>query len=443
MIINKKNSSQELFFFNEFHLWQVHFYITIDMLVKNMIGFIKENIERNKTIRYIGTAAVALSLLLSAFLFLSGFAKLNACDGNVEYMGTLKMQRQFEAEDYDEDSTVCDVLYASGDLSLIVTYPYEEYVELETEEIDAYEYVTDNGVHLCFDHHPVDQDEIIGTYRQVMAQQETTRFNAATSFLILAVSLSIVLLFSGFFTVYEKCWFMAIMILSTVFAILFPEESANGVNGITIMLLFLLDIFLNILCELLISKQSRYNFLVSVLVEITEILICVILRYRFATMLVTLLFWLPIDIFSYVNWTKHKDEEQDELTKVRKLSGYQEVLVILCIVIWTVVVGYLISGLNIRTDFFGYDRNLETMINYIDACASAVGIANGLFIFFRLREQWLAWYICASLEAVINILSGQYVLLILKLGYFTNTTYGYIKWSRYIREHRNDDRSMF
>ena len=63
--------------------------------------------------------------------------------------------------------------------------------------------------------------------------------------------------------------------------------------------------------------------------------------------------------------------------------------------------------------------------------------------FFRLREQWLAWYLCAALESIINILSGQYVLLILKLGYFTNTTYGYIKWSRYIREHRNDDKTMF
>ena len=38
------------------------------------------------------------------------------------------------------------------------------------------------------------------------------------------------------------------------------------------------------------------------------------------------------------------------------------------------------------------------------------------------------------LEAIINILSGQYVLLILKIGYLTNTTYGYIKWTQYIKE---------
>ncbi len=237
---------------------------------------------------------------------------------------------------------------------------------------------------------------------------------------------------------------MTIMVLATIFAVAFPEESANGVNGIVIMLLYLLDTFLNILCELLISKQSRYNFLVSVAVEIAEIAMCIVLMYRFATMVTTLFFWLPIDIISYINWSKHKDEEEDELTMVRKLKGYQEVLVIVGIFVWTIVVGYFISGLDIATDFYT-NKTLETWIIYIDACASAVGIANGLFIFFRLREQWIAWYICAALEAIINILSGQYVLLILKLGYFTNTTYGYIKWTKYIREHQktNEKLSLF
>ena len=228
---------------------------------------------------------------------------------------------------------------------------------------------------------------------------------------------------------------MSIMVLATIFSVLFPEESANGVNGIIIMWLYLLDTFLNILCELLISKQSRYNFLVSVFVEIVEIVISIVLMYRFATLATTLLFWLPIDIISYINWSRHKDQEEDELTVVRRLKGWQEALVIVGMIVWTIVIGYLISGLDIATDFYN-NEVLENAIIYIDACASAVGIANGLFIFFRFREQWIAWYICAALEAAINILSGQYVLLILKLGYFTNTTYGYIKWTKYIKTHK-------
>ena len=242
----------------------------------------------------------------------------------------------------------------------------------------------------------------------------------------------------SFFTTYEKIWFFSILVLAVIFAFLFPEEDTNGVNGGLIMGLYLLDTVLNILCELLISKQSKWNFIVSLGVEITEILICVVLDYRFATMLTTLLFWIPIDIISFIGWHRHPDRQQEELTQVRKLSGLAEVLVIAGILLWTLVVGWAISRLDIVTDLFGGNRTLETVVCYLDACASAVGIANGVFILLRFREQWIAWYLCTILETVINILSGQFVLLVLKAGYLTNTTYGYLKWTKYIREHSTE-----
>lgn len=239
----------------------------------------------------------------------------------------------------------------------------------------------------------------------------------------------------SYFTTYEKIWFLSITILAFVFAFIFPEEEANGVNGVIIMALYLLDTFLNITCELLISKQSKWNFIVSVFVELTEIAICIVLAYRFATMATTLFFWLPIDIISFINWHKHPDKKEDELTEVRTLTGLQEVLVIVGIVLWTIGVGYFLTTLDLGGDFIK-NRTLEIIICYMDACVSAVGIANGIFILFRLREQWIAWYISSILEAAINILSGQWVLLVLKVGYLTNTTYGYIKWTKYIKEHK-------
>lgn len=237
------------------------------------------------------------------------------------------------------------------------------------------------------------------------------------------------------FTTYEKVWFITITILASVFAVLFPEEDVNGINGTIIMGLYLLDTLLNILCELLISKQSKWNFIVSVFVEITEIAICVVLAYRFATMATTLFFWLPCDIISFINWNKHPDREKEELTEVRTLSGKQEVLVILGIFVWTVVIGYLLTLIDLGTDLFGVNKTLEVLVCYLDACVSAVAVANGLFILFRFREQWIAWFIDAILESAINILSGQYVLLVLKLGYLTNSIYGYVKWTKYIKEH--------
>ncbi len=239
----------------------------------------------------------------------------------------------------------------------------------------------------------------------------------------------------NFFTTYEKIWFFSILILSVIFAFLFPEEDVNGVNGKIIMGLYLADIFFNILCELLISKQSKWNFIVSLFVEVIEILICVVLAYRFATMASTLFFWIPIDIISFINWHKHPDKKEEDVTKVRKLSGWMEALVIIGIIVWTAGIGYLLTTLDLGTDLFNGNELFEVIVCYLDACASAVGIANGVFILLRYREQWIAWYICTILEAIINVLSGQIVLLVLKAGYLTNTTYGYIKWTKYIKEH--------
>lgn len=402
-----------------------------------MIKFFKVNMEPKKWLRKI-EVIFSIGLCIASIISIGyGLFDINANVENTQYKQSIQMTRDTDLEDYSEDNTICDVTYTNGDKRLIVSYSYEDYVKLDDKTITAYEYETKNGTKLYFDHQNINDQEVQYAYKQVRANELASLFNFGIASLILMLSILIMMLFAKQFTTYEKSWFISIMVLATIFSVVFPEESANGVNGIIIMLLYLLDTFLNILCELLISKQSRYNFLVSVLVEIVEIAICVVLMYRFATMATTLFFWLPIDIISYINWSKHKDDEENELTVVRKLRGYQEVSVIIGIVVWTFVIGYLISGLNIATDFYNNEL-LETFIIYIDACASAVGIANGLFIFFRLQEQWIAWYICAFLEAVINIISGQYVLLVLKLGYFTNTTYGYIKWSRYIKEHTTE-----
>ena len=408
-----------------------------------MIQFFKKNIESNKKLRTFEIIVLCLLVFTSIGSVFYGLMQIHKDVGDLQYVQSVMMDRDKDEEDYDSDNKVCDVIYRKGDQKLVVSYDYEDYVKLNKNSIKAYEFKTENGQNLYFDHKDVSRQEASHTYKEMMAEETLSVFNLASATFILMLSVAIMMLFSKQFTTYEKSWFISIMVLATILSVLFPEDSANGVNGIIIMILYLLDTFLNILCELLISKQSRYNFLVSVLVEIVEIVSCVVLMYRFATMATTLFFWLPIDIISYINWSKHRDDEEDELTMVRKLKGYQEVLVIIGIIVWTVVVGYFISGLDIATDFYN-NKTLETAIIYIDACASAVGIVNGLFIFFRLREQWIAWYICAFLEAIINIMSGQYVLLPLKLGYFTNTTYGYIKWSRYIKEHQNKEKvSLF
>ena len=240
----------------------------------------------------------------------------------------------------------------------------------------------------------------------------------------------------NYFTTYEKIWFLSVTILAISFAFIFPEEDTNGINGKVIMALYLIDTFSNVLCELLIAKQSKWNFIVSLFfVEVSEILIYLLLAYRFATMAVTIFFWIPIDIISFINWTRHPDRDEKSLTEVRRLSGLAEILILIGIAVWTILVGtslmYISENIFV-TDLFNGNRNIEIICCFLDAMVSALGILNGVFILLRISEQWIAWLIYSVLETIINIISGQYVLLVLKAGYLTNTIYGLIKWNKYI-----------
>lgn len=398
-------------------------------------------IKHQKTVKTVGLVSLVVTLIAALTLTIVGIVQVNKPVSSYEAEGTITMIRLTtpEEEEYDEEEyTLCPVEFESedGEYSAIITFTIDEWLELgDATEIEGYLYREVGGDRYVVLHKEGTDAEIRAAFKNVSADMASYTFIVALAVALVAIAIGIMYFFGKHFTLYEKAWFLGIMILSAIISIIAPEEGLNGVSGIWVMALYLADTFLNILCELLISKQSKWNFIVSVFVEIVEILCCIVLAYRFATMTVTLFFWLPCDIASFINWNKKKDTDEEEITKVRTLKGWQEILLIVGIVVWTIVVGYFLSGLDIATDLFGGNELLATIVCYLDACASAVGIVNGLAILFRFREQWIAWYICSVLEAAINIMAGQWVLLPLKVGYLTNTTYGYIKWSKYIKDH--------
>ena len=400
------------------------------------------NSKKPKKKSYFIMLIISVLMICAALaMTVTGAVRILLVPGGYALSGTEVFTRALTADEegYDEDSKKCSVEYvdASG-VTLTVEYTFEQWEELpDGHQLKGYVYSSPDGPSVAFDRE-ANEKEISAAVRDRNADANAPLFSVAMAIGFAGAGFLVMSKWGAFFTLYEKSWFISILVLASVFSLIFPEDSMNGVNGLWIMLLYLLDTFLNILCELLISKQSKWNFIVSVFVELTEITISVVLAYRFATLASTLLFWLPIDIVSFINWHRHPDRHKEELTKVRKLSGWAEAAIIAGIVVWTAGIGYLLTRIDIGTDLFGGNEVLETVVCYLDACVSAVAICNGVFILLRIREQWIAWFIDAILEGVINVLSGQYVLLVLKLGYLTNSTYGYIKWTKYIRENKEE-----
>lgn len=232
------------------------------------------------------------------------------------------------------------------------------------------------------------------------------------------------------FNLFELIWLGSVVVLLAVFTTLFPDFILEDDTTTFIVVCSIVSIVANPICELMISKQSRYNFIVSIVfIEITEMAIYFSLGY-YSSALVSLLFWVPIDIVSFFRWQKNTDEVDDNITKVKRLNWWQDVLIVAGIAAFSAVVGYLLSLIP------------ECEDTYLDAFVSALGMANGVLLLLRYNEQWYAWFAYLVFDAVLWIVSGHYIMLITVVAMMINTVYGFVKWIIYIKKkkaEREDD----
>lgn len=227
------------------------------------------------------------------------------------------------------------------------------------------------------------------------------------------------------FTPYQITYLASVVLLVVLFSIFLPDEMLEDMSNPLVVVCSILAVLANPVCELLISKQSKWNFIVSIVfIEITESILYFSLGY-YSVALISIIFWIPIDIASFINWHKYPDKQEDIVTNVKKLTWKQDILAVLAIFAFGFGVGYLLTLIPGAED------------TYFDAFCSAVGMANGILLLLRYNEQWYAWFLCLILEAVLYILSGSYIMLITVGAMLVNTCYGFVKWLIYIKKNKN------
>lgn len=225
------------------------------------------------------------------------------------------------------------------------------------------------------------------------------------------------------FTPYQTIYLAAVVLLTVCMTVFFPDISLGDYRGyVALVVCAIISTISNPLCELLISKQSKWNFVVDFfLIEIPELVICLHFGW-YAVAATVVLFWMPIDVVSFLRWNKHPDREDETLTEVKRLKPWQTVLVVAGIIVFGFVVGYLLKMIPGASD------------TYLDAFASAVGMANGILLLLRYSEQWLAWLITTVIYLFMDISSGMYILLITEIAMLINTIYGMVKWYLYTKK---------
>ncbi|MBO5954668.1 MAG: nicotinamide mononucleotide transporter [Clostridia bacterium] len=187
---------------------------------------------------------------------------------------------------------------------------------------------------------------------------------------------------------------------------------------------------ITILCspivEVLISKQCRWWTIFSIVfVELTDIVVLVSLGV-YSSALISLLFWIPVDIITFIRWGKHKDEQRNELTKVKTFGIWRNIFIIFAMCVLGFLLGLLLKNL----------PNSE--ISYVIAFSNVFEICNGIFLIARHDEQWFAWFGYLICEIIMWISLGHYIMLITVLSMMINTVYGIIKWKMYIKNKRKN-----
>ena len=113
------------------------------------------------------------------------------------------------------------------------------------------------------------------------------------------------------FTPYQIGYLATVLVLAAVVTIFFPEMMLESTGGVFLITCSVINVIANPVCELLIAKQSKWNFIVDlVFIEGTYVALALALGW-YTLAMTCIFFWIPIDIISFVRWSKYPDA-QDE-----------------------------------------------------------------------------------------------------------------------------------
>lgn len=225
------------------------------------------------------------------------------------------------------------------------------------------------------------------------------------------------------FTKTESIYMLFVIALAVGMAVFFPDLMLESTATPLLILCSVCNVIANPLVEIMNAKQFRGNFIIDIfLIEITYIILALHLGW-YTLMLSCIFFWIPIDIISFIQWSRHVDNEDENVTVVKRLGFKKSMMLLAGCIVFCLVMGSIMSNIPGSQD------------SYLEAFATAMGMVNGTLLMLRYSEHWYAWVITTILYLAMDISAGAYGLLIDDVAMLVVTFYGIWKWFKYTREH--------
>ena len=208
---------------------------------------------------------------------------------------------------------------------------------------------------------------------------------------------------------------MAIMIAIALYAMVdvFVKPGDNKLPAWLTVVNFISAVC-GVFCIFLCAKASISNFVFGV---VNTVVYSIFLYYtkKWGTFALEVLVYFPINFISWYIWAKHRDHEQEELTKTKKLSVLQDVFVLGMVALFAVVYHTILVRLN-------------GDVPWLDSLTLTIGIIVVILEMLRYREQYVLWIVQDVIAVIMYIVSFDAVYLTKKSIYLIMAVIGLINW---------------
>ena len=165
-----------------------------------------------------------------------------------------------------------------------------------------------------------------------------------------------------------------------------------------------------VICIFLCAKANRVNFLFA-MVNTVVYMIYLFYFKIWATFWLEAIVYFPVNIISWIAWSKHKDEEDNLLAKTKRLNVLQTKIATLT------------------------NWNIEIM-KWLDSAIFAIGIIAVIMELLRYSEQYVLWLITDFVSVAQYVIKGDPVYITKRVIYTVEAFVGLKNWVELAKKNR-------
>lgn len=222
-------------------------------------------------------------------------------------------------------------------------------------------------------------------------------------------------------------WLMAAVMVAIAAWVMISAftDPASSSNPPWLTILNFISAVCGVVCIFFCAKAQISNFAFGL---VNTVVYTVYLAYWhiWGTMCLEMFLYFPINIISWVIWSRHRDDVEQEKTKAKKLNAWQDFGVAMIVIGSTMIYHSILV-------------RVGGNVAWLDAATVAIGIIATILEMFRYREQYVLWIITDIVAVAMFIQHFDPVYLTKKSIYLIMAVIGLINWCKLQRRNMENE----